>query len=251
MAEQILHGSECRKPLRSKAVANEWRRVRVWRASAMPACSTATFEGALKGLVIHVMATHDTAPWIGRMRAAQNPEPRPNARRADTSAHGVGSVTPLRPSARSFSHHACASRQLLAQAGCQLPATSRPDPWSSLLLPHDDRAVIEIQILTRSCKPSLIRMPVPYRKLGEQTMLAFQKTTRMRNHFHPGQHHRQAPRRPRSSDLPKPWQIQAQHLAVEEQQGRQCLTMRETETLRLFASRDRNASTSLPPKVAG
>ena len=27
-----------------------------------------TFEGALKGLVIHVMATHDTAPWIGRMR---------------------------------------------------------------------------------------------------------------------------------------------------------------------------------------
>ena len=37
-----------------------------------------TFEGALKGLVIHVMATHDTAPWIGRMRVLRkNPEPRP------------------------------------------------------------------------------------------------------------------------------------------------------------------------------
>ena len=36
-----------------------------------------TFEGALKGLVIHVMATHDTAPWIGRMRVLRkNPEPR-------------------------------------------------------------------------------------------------------------------------------------------------------------------------------
>ena len=48
-----------------------------------------TFEGALKGLVIHVMATHDTAPWIGRMRKAQKPRTTArNARRADTSAQG-------------------------------------------------------------------------------------------------------------------------------------------------------------------
>lgn len=48
-----------------------------------------------------------------------------------------------------------------------------------------------------------------------------------------GQHHRQAPRRPRSSDLLKPGQIRAQHLAVEEQQGRQCLTMRGDRNLAL------------------
>lgn len=69
-------------------------------------------------------------------------------------------------------------------------------------------------------------------KLGEQTMLAFQKTEDA-NHFIRGQHHRQAPRRPRSSDLLKPGQIRAQHLAVEEQQGRQCLTMRGDRNLAL------------------
>ena len=31
----------------------------MWRAALMPACSTARLNGALKGLVIQVMATHD------------------------------------------------------------------------------------------------------------------------------------------------------------------------------------------------
>ncbi len=127
--------------------------------------------------------------------------------------------------------------------------TSRPDP-GALALPHDDRAVIEIQILD----PQLQTLTDPHarsiQKLGEQTMLAFQKTEDA-NHFIRGQHHRQAPRRPRSSDLLKPGQIRAQHLAVEEQQGRQCLTMRGDRNLALVRQRDRNASTSLLPKVAG
>ena len=86
----------------------------------MPACSTATFEGALKGLVIHVMATHDTAPWIGRMRAAQKPQNHGQEcpARGYFRSRASGSATPLRPSAWSFSHHA-GTRQLLAQAGCQ------------------------------------------------------------------------------------------------------------------------------------
>ena len=79
-------------------------------------------------------------------------------------------------------------------------------------------------------------------------MLAFQKTEDA-NHFIRGQHHRQAPRRPRSSDLLKG--RSAQHLAVEEQQGRQCLTMRGDRNLALVRQQDRNASTSLLPKVAG
>ena len=88
----------------------------------MPACSTARLK-ALKGLVIHVMATHDTAPWIGRMRVLRkNPEPRPGMPGARIlPPKGVGKRTPLRPSAWSFSHHARArdscSRRLGAKLG--------------------------------------------------------------------------------------------------------------------------------------
>ena len=140
-------------------------------------------------------------------------------------------------------HDSC-SRRLGAKLSGNIKARSL-EPLPS----RDDRAVIEIQILD----PQLQTLTDPHarsiQKLGEQTMLAFQKTEDA-NHFIRGQHHRQAPRRPRSSDLLKPGQIRAQHLAVEEQ-GRQCLTMRGDETLRSFASEDRNASTSLLPKVAG
>ena len=81
-----------------------------------------TFEGALKGLVIHVMATHDTAPWIGRMRVLRkNPEPRPGmpgarilplkgvpeAQRRCGPRPGPSATMPC-------------TRQLLAQAGAKL-----------------------------------------------------------------------------------------------------------------------------------
>ena len=80
MAEQILHGSNCNRcgarPSRTSGGGGA-----VWRLR--DACLFyGTFEGALKGLVIHVMATHDTAPWIGRMRVLRkNPEPRPECPR--------------------------------------------------------------------------------------------------------------------------------------------------------------------------
>ena len=73
MAEQILHGSNV------VTAAEQGRRERVAEGVRCGGLRDAclfygTFEGALKGLVIHVMATHDTAPWIGRMRkAAQKP----------------------------------------------------------------------------------------------------------------------------------------------------------------------------------
>ena len=209
-----------------------------------------TFEGALKGLVIHVMATHDTAPWIGRMRVLRkNPEPRPGMPGARIlPLKGVGKRNAAAALGLVLQPPCPCTRQLLAQAGCQARVTSRPDPWSPCP-PHDDRAVIEIQILD----PQLQTLTDPHarsiQKLGEQTMLAFQKTEDA-NHFIRGQHHRQAPRRPRSSDLLKPGQIRAQHLAVEEQQGRQCLTMRGDRNLALVRQPDRNASTSLP-KAAG
>ncbi len=77
--------------------------------------------------------------------------------------------------------------------------TSRPDPWSPCPPAPMMSAVIEIQILTRSCKPSLNPHAHSIQKLGEQTMLAFQRTEDA-DHMR-GQHHRQAPRRP---GLPSP-----------------------------------------------
>lgn len=60
MAEQILHGSNV------VTAAEQGRRERVAEGVRCGGLRDAclfygTFEGALKGLVIHVMATHDTA----------------------------------------------------------------------------------------------------------------------------------------------------------------------------------------------
>ncbi len=163
MAEQILHGSNV------VTAAEQGRRERVAEGVRCGGLRDAclfygTFEGALKGLVIHVMATHDTAPWIGRMRVLRkNPEPRPGMPGARIlPLKGVGKRNAAAALGLVLQPPCPCTRQLLAQAGCQARVTSRPDP-GALALPHDDRAVIEIQILTRSCKPSLIRMPVPYR----------------------------------------------------------------------------------------
>ena len=163
-----------------------------------------TFEGALKGLVIHVMATHDTAPWIGRMRVLRKTQNHGQEcpARGYFRSRASGSATPLRPRpgpSATMPVHATAARAGWVPSS---RVTSRPDPWSPCP-PHDDRAVIEIQILD----PQLQTLTDPHarsiQKLGEQTMLAFQKTEDA-NHFIRGQHHRQAPRRPRSSDLLKP-----------------------------------------------
>ncbi len=208
MAEQILHGSNV------VTAAEQGRRERVAEGVRCGGLRDAclfygTFEGALKGLVIHVMATHDTAPWIGRMRVLRKTQNHGGEcpARGYFRSRASGSATPLRPSARpsaTMPVHATAARAGWVPSS---RVTSRPDP-GALALPHDDRAVIEIQILD----PQLQTLTDPHarsiQKLGEQTMLAFQKTEDA-NHFIRGQHHRQAPRRPRSSDLLKPGQIRA------------------------------------------
>ncbi len=143
MAEQILHGSNV------VTAAEQGRRERVAEGVRCGGLRDAclfygTFEGALKGLVIHVMATHDTAPWIGRMRVLRkNPEPRPgNARRADTSAQGRREAQRRcgPPSAWSFSHHARArdscSRRLGAKLSGNIKARSlEPLPSRTMIVP--------------------------------------------------------------------------------------------------------------------
>ena len=149
----------------------------------MPCLFYGTFEGALKGLVIHVMATHDTAPWIGRMRVLRKTQNHGQEcpARGYFRSRASGSATPLRPSAWSFSHHARARDSCSREAGYKLSGNIKARSWSPC--PPDDRAVIEIQILDPQLQTSLIRMPVPP-KLGEQTMLAFRKP-RMRTGMHP------------------------------------------------------------------
>ncbi len=141
MAEQILHGSNV------VTAAEQGRRERVAEGVRCGGLRDAclfygTFEGALKGLVIHVMATHDTAPWIGRMRVLRkNPEPRPNARRADTSAQGRREAQRrCGPRPGSFSHHARArdscSRRLGAKLSGNIKARSlEPLPSRTMIVP--------------------------------------------------------------------------------------------------------------------
>ena len=105
----------------------------MWRAS--DACLFyGTFEGALKGLVIHVMATH-THRSVDRSNAcaAQNPEPRPGMPGARIlPLKGVGSATPLRPSAWSFSHHARARDSCSRRLGAKLSGNIKARSLSSL-----------------------------------------------------------------------------------------------------------------------
>ena len=142
-----------------------------------------TFEGALKGLVIHVMATHDTAPWIGRMRVLRKPRTiaRMPGARISLPLKGVGKRNAAAALGLVLQPPCPCTRQLLAQAGCQASGNIKARSLSPCL-PHDDRAVIEIQILD----PQLQTLTDPHarsiQKLGEQTMLAFQKTEDA-NHF--------------------------------------------------------------------
>ena len=101
-----------------------------------------TFEGALKGLVIHVMATHDTAPWIGRMRVLRKTQNhgRECPARGYFRSRASGSATPLRPSAWSFSHHARArdscARRLGAKLSGNIKARSlEPLPSRTMIVP--------------------------------------------------------------------------------------------------------------------
>ena len=132
MAEQILHGSNV------VTAAEQGRRERVAEVCGvagfvMPACSTGTFEGALKGLVIHVMATHDTAPWIGRMRVLRkNPEPRPGMPGARIlPLKGVGKRNAAAALGLVLQPPCPCTRQLLAQAGCQFSGNIKARSLSS------------------------------------------------------------------------------------------------------------------------
>ena len=140
MAEQILHGSNV------VTAAEQGRRERVAEGVRCGGLRDAclfygTFEGALKGLVIHVMATHDTAPWIGRMRVLRKTQNHGrNARRADTSAQGVGKRNAAAALGRSFSHHARArdscSRRLGAKLSGNIKARSlEPLPSRTMIVP--------------------------------------------------------------------------------------------------------------------
>ncbi|GHL29105.1 hypothetical protein ECZU25_59180 [Escherichia coli] len=90
-----------------------------------------TFEGALKGLVIHVMATHDTAPWIGRMRVlrkTQNHGRMPGARILPLK--GVGKRNAAAALGPSFSHHARARDSCSRRLGAKLSGNIKARSWS-------------------------------------------------------------------------------------------------------------------------
>ena len=180
------------------------------------------------------------------LRKTQNPGQECPARGYFRS-RASGSATPLRPSAHGPSATMPVRDSCSRKAGAKLSGNikARPEP---LRLPHDDRAVIEIQILD----PQLQTLTDPHARFhteaGRTNDARLQKTEDA-NHFIRVQHHRQAPRRPRSSDLLKradPCTAPCRRRTTRPPM----LTMRGDQALRSFASQDRNASTSLP-KVAG
>ncbi len=130
MAEQILHGSNV------VTAAEQGRRERVAEGVRCGGLRDAclfygTFEGALKGLVIHVMATHDTAPWIGRMRVLRKTQNHGgNARRADTSAQGRREAQRRCGPRPSFSHHARARDSCSRRLGAKLSGNIKARSWS-------------------------------------------------------------------------------------------------------------------------
>ena len=131
MAEQILHGSNV------VTAAEQGRRERVAEGvrcgGLRDACLfCGTFEGALKGLVIHVMATHDTAPWIGRMRVLRKkPEPRPGMPGARIlPLKGVGKHNAAAALGWSFNHHARARDSCSRRLGAKLSGNIKARSWS-------------------------------------------------------------------------------------------------------------------------
>ena len=107
------------------------------------------------------MATHTPLRGSVECVKAKTQNHGQNARRADTSAQGRREAQrrcgPRPGPSATMPVHATAARAGWALSGNIKARSLSPCP------PHDDRAVIETRSLTRSCKPSLIRMPVPYR----------------------------------------------------------------------------------------
>lgn len=91
-------------------------------------------------------------------------------------------------------------------------------------LAHDDRAVIEVQILDPELQVLTDQNAISTYEQGEQPMLSFQEIQDA-NDLIWGHQDPQAGRRPRPFDLLESGRIPAQHSAVEEQQGPQGLTM--------------------------
>ena len=84
--------------------------------------------------------------------------------------------TYLRPSVWSFSHHACARASYSRRQGAELSGNINVRPFQPPALSHDDRAVIEIQILAPQLQTLTDKYAISMKKLEEQTILPFQKT---------------------------------------------------------------------------
>ena len=173
----------------------------------------------------------------------------PGARILPLKASGA---SPLRPSVLVLSATMPVRRDSVRAGGCQaLRQHQGPILWSSAL-PHDDRAVIENpDPLTRSCKPLTDPYARSIQKLANKRCSPSRKPRMRTTSSGSGTTGKRRDGRG-LPDLPKPWrQIQAQHLAAEEQQRPPMPDDAWRPKPALVRRRDRNASTSLLPKVAG
>ena len=122
--------------------------------------------------------------------------------------------------------------QLLAQRLLQRGGQHHDPVLAALALAHDDGAAVEVDVLHAQAQPfeqahaGAVEQPAddPMR-VARELLLAVERVEQ-RMHLVMGQHRWQAALLARAADLGHPRQLLAQHLLVEEQQGRQRLAVR-------------------------
>lgn len=185
-------------------------------------------EGSLKRLVVHVMPAHDTSARINRMCVLwKHPEPvlrrsgprilsveRIRHRHATAPSLLVG--TPQYPRAR-----VNCSRKPGARRCGNMTARSFPPLPSRTMIVLSPKSTA----FTRSCKPSLIRIPVPHSNCAKRRCSTLQGTENP-GHLIGRQNDGEVCFRARPANLLQPWQIATENFTEEEQKSRKRLLMR-------------------------
>ena len=155
----------------------------------------------------------------------EHPEPRPTRPHARVlPIEGMRHRHPSRTRLHVRRPYGPRSPQLNAQCRHQGLRQHHHPVLGPLALPNDQRPLAEVHILDPQLKSLRDPQAAPVQQLSQQLMLARHHPQHLA-HFVHRQHHRQATLAPRMTDLSKPGQLLAQHLAIEEEQGGQGLAV--------------------------
>lgn len=226
MAQQFLHGADVAARLKKMGGEAVAQRVGCGRLgdARLPHCA---LEGALEGVVVEVMARDDATAWIGGQPVLRKePEPAPAAARPWVLAfQRVRQLDAGLAGRRVSAPDQAAAGQLRTEVGHQAVGQHHHAVLAALAFAHGNGALGKVQVF--HAQPQALGDPQAgaVQKPGQQRVLALQ-VVEYGGNLVGRQHPWQAPFGDGPADLGHPGQRQLQHLAVEEQQGRQCLPVR-------------------------